>query len=242
VPAADPFRHHPGLRGHITDPDRSFFRTFCVDNIRPLLLEHDLPVDWWFSDTEREALRARTLARLPAGDLWVFAYGSLMWDPAFHFTEVRRGHAPDLARRFILKDVFGARGRPEAPGLMAALDAGNGCEGLLFRIARDHVDEETERLWRREMIAPGYEARIVPVDMSDERVAALAFLADHSTDAIDATLSRAQQVEYIATGRGILGSSLEYLENIDSHFRALGIADRDLASLLRDARACAAST
>ena len=71
----------------------------------------------------REASRRVTLAS-HTGDLWVFAYGSLMWDPAMDFTEVRRAWLPGHARRFILCDIYGARGTPEAPGLMAALDWG----------------------------------------------------------------------------------------------------------------------
>jgi hypothetical protein len=69
------------------------------------------------------------------GDLWVFGYGSLIWDPALEFAEVRRAFAPNHRRRFILEDIYGGRGTPNGPGLMAALDDGDGCNGLCFRIA-----------------------------------------------------------------------------------------------------------
>lgn len=57
----------------------------------------------------------------------MFAHGSLMWDPAIDFAEVRRAWLPGHARRFILCDIHGARGTRDAPGLMAALDRGDGC-------------------------------------------------------------------------------------------------------------------
>ena len=59
---------------------------------------------------------------LPPGDLWVFGYGSLMWDPAMEFAEVRRGRTKLYARSFCLWDV-GGRGSLDRPGLMLAIDA-----------------------------------------------------------------------------------------------------------------------
>ncbi|MDP6874988.1 MAG: gamma-glutamylcyclotransferase, partial [Alphaproteobacteria bacterium] len=42
------------------------------------------------TEAERDANRAAALADHPAGqDLWVFGYGSLMWNPAFHHSETR---------------------------------------------------------------------------------------------------------------------------------------------------------
>ena len=137
----DPFSHHPELRGKIVDPRQSFLRSFTIADLSAKMTELGLPLDWWHTDEEREAMRAETLAGRRDSDLWVFAYGSLMWDPAFRFAEVRRARVPDYARRFILKDTYGARGTFDSPGLMAALDKGPGCEGLLFRIAREHIEE-----------------------------------------------------------------------------------------------------
>ncbi|WP_193177175.1 gamma-glutamylcyclotransferase [Oricola nitratireducens] len=233
-PVADPFAHHPELRGKIVDPLQSSFRTFTTARLAKIIEEQGLPGGWWYSDEEREASRAEALAGNRDRDLWVFAYGSLMWDPAFRFAEVRRAHVPGYARRFILKDILGGRGTRDAPGLMAALDKGPGCEGLLFRIVHDHVEEETEVLWRREKVGPAYIPTFVDAVVSGERVPALAFVADHEAELIDASLTRDEQIHYLATGTGFLGTSLEYLENIASHFAALGIEDEDVSALLRD--------
>jgi cation transport protein ChaC len=231
----DPFHHHPELRAEISDPLESFFRSFSTDRLVEKTQELGMPV-WWYSDEDREALRAAALRDRPAGDLWVFAYGSLMWDPAIRFAEVRRAHVRDYARRFILKDIYGARGTAEAPGLMAALDAGGGCDGLAFRIARERVDEETEVLWRREQVGPAYRAVFVDASIAGHEVKALAFVADHDAELIDATLTREEQIRFLATGTGFAGSSMDYLRNVQEKLAALGIDDADVDDLLRDAR------
>jgi len=236
----DPFSYHPELRQEIADPLQSFFRTFTTADLAVKMRELGLP-KWWHSDEEREALRAEALAGRWASDLWVFAYGSLMWDPGIRFVEVRRARVPDYARCFILKDIYGARGTDEVPGLMAALDTGSGCGGLLFRISREQIDEETEVLWRREQIGPAYKPVFVQAIVAEQPITALTFVADHDADLIDNTLTRDQQIHFAATGTGFAGSSMDYLRNIQKKFTALGIYDGDVDALLRDAEAYLAS-
>lgn len=233
----DPFAHHPELRGQIADPLQSFFRGFTTATLAARLRQMGLPLGWWHPDEKREAMRAATLAGRLEADLWVFAYGSLMWDPAIRFAEVRRARVADHARRFILKDVYGARGTREKPGLMAALDEGPGCEGLAFRIPREDVEQETEILWRREQIAPAYRAVFVRAHTPAGAIEALTFVADHDAELIDADISRERQVEYVATGSGFAGTSIDYLRNIEQKFSQLGIHDEDVSALLRDAEA-----
>lgn len=69
---------------------------------------------------------------------------------------------------------------------------------------------------------------------ANTRLTALTFVADHEADLIDASLSRAQQIEYCATGTGFMGSSLDYLRNINRQFAALGIQDDEVLELLRE--------
>ncbi len=160
-----------------------------------------------------------------------------MWDPGFRFEEVRRSRVPDHARRFILKSMHGGRGSPDAPGLVAALDTGEGCEGLVFRIARHNIEAETEILWRRERIAPAYTPAFIEAVVAGRSVTALAFVADHEAASIDASLTRAEQVCLLATGNGFLGTSLDYLARIAEQFAALGIEDEEVSALLREAMA-----
>lgn len=239
----DPFRHHPYLRDLIVDPLVSFYRTFSFEEIDARRRALGLFSEWRASDAEIEASHQAFLTTLaPGQDLWVFGYGSLMWDPAFRFCEVRRGHAPHHARRFILKDVNGARGTAEAPGLMAALDDGAGCDGLVFRIPAADVACESWFVWRREMIAFSYKAALVEVTTAFGTVLALTFVANHETDSIAPHLTRDEQVRYIATGKGTLGSSLQYIENVARHLAAIQIHDPDVQDLLAEATRLAAAS
>jgi len=228
------------LRDKIVDPEVSFYRTLTTDMIRGVMAQHGVSGAWLYSDDERDAMRRATMASHPQDDLWVFGYGSLMWDPGFRFQEVRRAHVPGHARCFILRDTEGGRGTKEAPGVMAALDTdpeGPGCDGLLFRIGAQEVDAESSILWQREIIGPSYIATFVTAntgtaDTGDEAVTALTFLADHEADMIDATISRDDQIAFIATGSGFLGTSLEYLTNVHHQFSVLGITDPEVEYLV----------
>ncbi|MDC0737372.1 gamma-glutamylcyclotransferase [Cognatishimia sp. SS12] len=239
--SADPYRHHPGLRGRIIDPQESFFREFRVETILAAHPELEPIRPHLHSDATRDANRKAALDGHMHEDLWVFAYGSLMWDPAFYFSEVRRTFVPQYARRFILREVYGGRGTKEAPGLMAALDHGDGCDGLLFKIPQAQIEEETEILWRRELVAPGYVPTFVTAQFADQTAQALTFVADHDAEQICGDISHAEQINCLANGAGILGTSLEYLENIVAQFDALGISDPHCTQLLADARAAQAA-
>lgn len=228
------FSHHPELEDQITDPRDSFFRNYNIASVFAGKPELRWVLDELRSDRDREESRARTLAEHRDRDLWVFAYGSLMWDPAFHFAEVRRATVTGYERRFVLKHTYGARGTPDEPGLMAALDHGDCCEGLVFRIVAEDVESETEILWRREMVAHAYRPRFVKAMIGDQPVAALTFVANHDSKVICPDLTREEQIRFVATGRGFLGTSKDYLSGIVRQFSALGVVDEDCSALLRE--------
>lgn len=232
----DPFAHHPCLRDRIKPADQSVFRRFRPADLDAMMAELGQPADWRYTDDEREARRRALLGPRLGGDLWVFAYGSLMWDPAFLFAEVRVGHTPAHERRFCLLDTFGARGQPDAPGLQAALVPGAGCTGLVFRISAGMADAESEVVWRREGIADTYIPVFLPVATDQGTVEALAFVANPAGKGIALDLTRAQQVQYLATGQGRFGTSRAYLENVAAQFAALGITDAEVSALLEDVR------
>jgi cation transport protein ChaC len=72
-------------------------------------------------------------------------------------------------------------------------------------------------------------------------ITALTFVADHAAEMIDAELTRDEQIRFLATGTGFLGTSLDYLKNIQLKFEALGIHDEEVATLLRDTESYIAS-
>ncbi|MEM1129709.1 MAG: gamma-glutamylcyclotransferase [Pseudomonadota bacterium] len=228
------------MRDLIVAPDASPFRSMTLEKFQALAQANNVPTEWLYTDAEREATRKREMAGYEDGDLWVFAYGSLMWDPAFRFTDIRRAFLPGYARKFILKDIYGGRGTAEAPGVMAALDNGAGCAGIAYCIAEAAIEVETEVLWRRERIGPAYRAGFVPAELDGLPQRVLAFIADHDATLIEPDLPRADQVRYLATGAGLFGTSLDYIRQIEARFALLGIEDPDLSALHRDAEAYAA--
>lgn len=231
----DPFRHYPHLRGKIADPFSSRFREMDVADIDARMLRIGMPITWRRTDEAREALRAETLRGREDAPLWLFGYGSLIWDPGICFDEVRIGTVQGLHRRFCLRSELG-RGSPEAPGMMVGLDEGGSCESVLFRIPAALVVEETRRIWCREMLRHTYRAQFVDVDTPQGKVEALTFVIDHKAESYLPDIDLEQAAAYVARGRGIYGSSLEYVENLASQLDAFGIPDRSVSQLLRLAR------
>lgn len=232
----DPFRHYPKLRSLVKPPAESFFLDMHPDRVRAMARENGLSDDWIMDDDERDADRAATMAERWGRDLWVFGYGSLMWDPGIRFAEVRRAFAREAARRFILYDVNGARGTQDAPGLMAALDAGEGCHGLVFRIPAARLESETFSLWSRERIAHAYLSHFIEVQTDFGPIEALTFMANHDRPSIRGDLTHEEQVQLIATGVGHLGTSRDYLESLATHLAEFDIDDPEVTRLLADVR------
>ncbi|MGM0584015.1 MAG: gamma-glutamylcyclotransferase [Pseudomonadota bacterium] len=227
------FRHAPELEGLIRDPETSFFRDMAtrIEEFDANALAEGRDLSWRISHEEREATRRALLAGREGEPVWIFAYGSLIWDPAIRIDEIRRGRLEGWRRSFCLH-LEGGRGTPEAPGLMAALDAdpGHACEGLAMRVPGDIAEEETRILWMREMIAGTYEPAFVPVDTPEGEVEAIAFLADPTHDRY-VNMPRRERATRIATASGNLGTNLEYLENLLASLEHLGIHDAEMHEL-----------
>lgn len=188
----------------------------------------------WEPLSEEELNRSRRslLDQIGVGDdVWVFGYGSLMWNPAFHFDESRIGTIYGFHRRFCLWTTMG-RGSPDNPGLMLALDRGGSCQGMTLRIRSDAIDSETDILWRREMVRGAYTPRWVRVHTNDGVVRAITFTINHGHDSYAGVQPEDRVVDCIATASGQLGACAEYLANTVSHMRGLGIQDRNMTKLL----------
>ena len=114
--------------------------------------------DFFLSAEERAASLERALTRYaPGEEAWVFAYGSLMWNPALEFAEQQPCQVDGWRRSFCFWMPMG-RGTPELPGLMLALEQGGACEGIAYRLAPQQVESELGLLWNREMLAGTYQS------------------------------------------------------------------------------------
>lgn len=227
---SDPYRHHPDLRGKIKPAGQSFFRELDLSVIDARAAESGFAADWRTPSDVREAGRRDWLKGCWDQDLWVFGYGSLMWDPAVEFTEVRQAHCVGYQRSFCLWDEAG-RGSADAPGLMLAIDEGGKCEGLAFRIAAEKLDHETFVLFRREMIAAAYRPTWLSLSTASGPIEALGFVANHGNERIKPGIPLGDQASMIAQAQGILGTNFDYLSDTHERLQFLGIEDTYISDL-----------
>lgn len=173
------------------------------------------------------------------GALWVFGYGSLMWNPGFAVEERLLARLPGYARSFCMWSIH-HRGTPEAPGLVLALDLhpGGACEGLAFRVPEAERTATLTYLRERELVSSAYLERELPVDLEDgRRVIATSFVVDTAHAQYTGTLELETQAEVIARATGGRGENAEYLYNTAEHLAELGIADEELNWLAHRVRA-----
>ena len=184
----------------------------------------------FITDEEREAQVREMLARAPRpGRAWIFAFGSLIWHPAFHFVERRTARIHGFHREFCLWSA--GRGSPERPGLMLSLEPGGSCAGVAYRLDRRAAATELDVIWRREMLTMAYRPVWVTAHTPAGREPAIAFTANRSHARYAPNLRDAVVVRHLATGAGPMGRCCDYLFDTVAHLRALGIRDRRLESL-----------
>lgn len=209
------------------------------DDVIRRMIRDGSPETRVLTDAELAASRRATLNIAPAGrDVWVFGYGSLIWNPAFHFVEQRIGTVYGYHRRFCLWVPLG-RGTPDAPGLMLGLEPGGCCRGVAFRIAPEAVEAELDIVWRREMVTHAYRPCWVRVHTVAGPVSAIAFAINRAHERYAGRLAQDEVVNVLATAQGALGRSADYLFSTVEHLEALGIRDWPLHRL-RDAVAAVA--
>src|SRR6185295_1766515 len=191
----------------------------------------------FLTDAERAAQVAAILARAPRpGRVWVFAFGSLIWNPAFHFVERRTARIHGFHRQFCLWARAG-RGSPGRPGLMLSLESGGSCTGVAYRLARSAAATELDILWRREMFTMAYRPVWTTAYTPKGLEPAIAFSANREHERYVPGLEDATVARYLATGAGPMGRCCDYLFDTVAHLRRLGIRDRRLEALEAKVRA-----
>jgi cation transport protein ChaC len=184
-----------------------------------------------------EASLQQCLAELPPeGDAWVFGYGSLIWNPMILHTERRPATTFGYHRGFYLYSRIN-RGTADNPGLVLGLDRGGCCQGVAFRVPREHLLDEFRLLWRREMMTAAYFPRWLPVQSGGERYRALAFVMNRKHDGYTGRLPDAAVVARLRTACGLYGPAREYLQQTLHSLEGHGIHDPYLGRLWRQLQA-----
>jgi glutathione-specific gamma-glutamylcyclotransferase len=167
----------------------------------------------------------------PRGDLWVFTYGSLMWDPGFAHMAAEPGLLRGYHRTFCIYSSR-YRGTVTEPGLVLGLDPGGACKGIAYRIAALDKPAALEALWQREMRRGVYLPRMLPVATPNGRRSALAFVANRAHAGYAGRMATEEAARIIAACCGERGPNVDYLVYTLRHLDALGVHDHHLHRLL----------
>lgn len=204
------------------------------------LIAQSLPGQRVLSAAERRASLAAALDARPeqGAGLWLFAYGSLIWNPTIHVGERRVARVGGWHRAFCFVTRAG-RGTPQCPGLVLGLRAGGQCLGAVLRVAEAGLEEELDLLWRREMVTGAYRPRWLAVeDAAGAPLGqALAFTIDASSHSYAGDLPEAEVIARLATAGGALGSCAEYLFQTCEGLASLGIHDPAMDRIAASVRA-----
>jgi len=190
------------------------------------------------------------LARKPdepalGGDVWLFGYGSLIWNPMVVHTERRRATVHGYHRGFYLYSRIN-RGTWDNPGLVLGLDRGGCCHGMVFRIPSHVVEQEFRVLWRREMLTGAYHPRWLRIRTGgdghgdgDEGPAqrALAFVMNRAHESYAGRLPDTSVVERLRHAAGLYGPAREYLQQTLLGLATNGVDDPYLGRLWRQLQA-----
>jgi len=184
----------------------------------------------YHNDDDYDAVVRGLLSSHVSGhDLWLFAYGSLIWKPEVDHVEERMGTARGWHRAFRLK-ISRWRATKDQPGLMMVLDRGGQCRGVLYRIPAATVAENLGKLVRREMSVkpPTNLPKWITVETDSGPVQAVAFVIYRKGRAYSGKLTPEETADSLAKACGHWGSCAEYLRNTIFHLGERGIHDRHL--------------
>jgi cation transport protein ChaC len=164
------------------------------------------------------------------GDLWVFAYGSLMWRPGFDYVERLPARVIGAHRSLcVLSHVH--RGTPERPGLVLGLDRGGTCRGIAYRVMESQRAATVAYLREREQITKVYRECMRSVWLFSEperQVEALCYMVDRGHPQYAGRMSLEEQLHHVRQGHGRAGPNRDYVVSTVKELEALGFRDAGL--------------
>ena len=189
---------------------------------------HGLPQ---FPGRDPQDMLEATLASRPDGDLWLFGYGSLIWNPEVVHEEVRPARVWGWRRTLRMWSRIN-RGTEQAPGLVFALMSGGSCSGIALRVPQHCAERELRQLWRREMPRAVYDPRWLRTRTPHGVVQALAFTLHPDSPSYTGELDDQQLIEILRNCRGRYGTTLEYVARTARALRAIGIRDAEIERIM----------
>lgn len=198
----------------------------------------ELPVEHRWSQDLIDASLAGTLSARPDSDddLWIFAYGSLMWNPLLDFDRRAVATLHGWHRSFALQSIAG-RGSAERPGRMLGLEPGGSTQGVALRLAASRRDDELRMVWRREMVGGAYQPTWAKITFGDgTQTQAIAFVVDPTRPLFERDASVATVAPVIHRARGSLGSNADYVFQLEAALHECGLRDPYIDALAAELR------
>ncbi len=165
-------------------------------------------------------------------DLWIFAYGSLIWNPGLPVEESLHARVYGYHRGLYLWSRVN-RGTPEQPGLVLALDRGGSCSGVALRLSAAKARTELETLWYREMAMGSYRPAWLNCALADGRTApALAFVMRRDVKSYAGRLPDDIIRKVFEQAQGRYGTTHDYVARTVKALREAGMPDPALEAVL----------
>lgn len=190
-----------------------------IDDPGPMRLDGEEPrPDSYYSATTAALIDAIP----PDGDMWLFAFGSLIWNKRFTFDAERTGVARGWHRDFCLGPDTRYRGNPGAPGYTLSLDQGGQCKGMVYRLPRHGLAANIEGLLRKE---PPFPPRWLTVATPQGAVRAFSFTHPGKSIGYAGHLADEDVADALARAVGMMGSMAQYVYLTALHLEQLGLCD-----------------
>lgn len=171
--------------------------------------------------------------RKTRGTVWLFAYGSLLWEPGL----TRFRHHPALLRGYhrslcIYSYVY--RGTKARPGIVLGLDRGGSCRGMVIELKGAAGKAALKKIIARENVTDVYRLITVTAELlTGKRQRALTFIADREHGQYAGKLPPRMVLKLLRQGKGKKGRAADYLRETVARLEALGIRDRRLEGIGR---------
>ena len=163
-------------------------------------------------------------------DVWLFGYGSLIWNPVIKPVKKLKVKSFGYRRRYCLKTHIG-RGSKNFPGLVLGLENGGSVTGEALKVNNKKIYEELELVWRREMIMGAYVPKMITGHTKEGKINMIAFIINKNHENYIASLSEAETAYMISRAQGFLGTAIEYLDKTRESLQKLGLNDNYLERL-----------
>jgi cation transport protein ChaC len=182
-------------------------------------LEGEAPrPDSYYSETTRAIIDAVS----PGEEMWLFAFGSLIWNKRFTHNEERPGLVRGWHRDFCLGPDTRFRGNPQVPGYTLSLDRGGQCKGMVYRLPREGLAANIEGLLRKE---PPFPPRWLTVTTPQGPVRAFAFTHPGKDIGYAGHLADDAVADALARSVGMMGSMAQYVYLTARHLEEMGLCD-----------------